>query len=285
MRLGAEAIYDLHSHSSASDGILSPAALVSRAKINNVTALALTDHDTTAGLEEAQEQSRLEGLDLIPGIEFSSQWLGRGIHIVGLNIDPQAPSIQEGVALQAQRRVERAEQIAARLAKAGVEAALEGARSYAVGENIGRPHFARYLVEAGYVSNSNQAFKKYLGAGKPGDIKQCWPEFGEVVRWITDAGGIAVLAHPCKYKMTRSRLCVMVQAFVEAGGTAIEVVSGPQTPNQTRDIAAIALKYDLAASCGSDFHSPGQAWQELGRFPRLPEPLQPVWRQFNQFQQ
>lgn len=281
MRMIAEAIYDLHSHSSASDGILSPAALVSRAKSNNVTALALTDHDTVAGLAEAQQQSRLEGLELIPGIEFSSQWQGRGIHIVGLNIDPEAPSIKQGVEIQASRRRLRAEQIAARLEKSGVRDALAGARAQAGGDNLGRPHFARYLVEAGYVSNINQAFKKYLGAGKPGDIRQCWPEFADVVAWIRAAGGIAVLAHPCKYKMTRSKLCAMVLAFVEAGGQAIEVVSGAQTPVQTRDIAGIAHKYGLLASCGSDFHGPGQAWQELGRFPSLPAQAEAVWHSFN----
>lgn len=278
--MSAEAIYDLHSHSSASDGILSPAALVSRAKSNNVTALALTDHDTVAGLAAAQEQARLEDLDLIPGIEFSTQWQGRGIHIVGLNIDPRARSIEKAVQLQTTRRARRAEDIADKLARMGVADALEGARRYAGEAAIGRPHFARFLLESGYVNNINQAFKRYLGAGKPGDVKQMWPEFDEVVAWIREAGGIAVLAHPCKYKMTRSKLCVMVQAFVDAGGRGIEVISGAQNPNQLRDITGIAHKFDLLASCGSDFHSPGQAWQELGRFGALPRDLKPVWEAF-----
>lgn len=279
--MSAEVIYDLHSHSSASDGILSPAALVSRAKTNNVTALALTDHDTVAGLPEAVAQAANDGLTLIAGIEFSSQWQNRGVHIVGLNIDPDAPSIREAVSHQAAIREQRAEMIGARLAQMGVPGALEGAKARAGKKGtLGRPHFARFMVDEGYVSNINQAFKRYLGPGKPGDVKQGWPDFEQVIAWIKAAGGVAVLAHPCKYKMTRTKLCVMVQAFVDAGGEGIEVVCGPQTPNQTRDINGIANKFNLKASCGSDFHSPGQAWQELGRFPRLPENSEAVWHLF-----
>ncbi|VUD56587.1 5'-3' exoribonuclease [Thalassocella blandensis] len=270
-------IYDLHCHSDQSDGILSPEALVSRAKAQNVSVLALTDHDTVAGVARAQQQAQVEGLDIIPGIEFSSQWNGRGVHIVGLNIDLASPSLLSAVHQQEQQREERAHQIAEKLESMGVARAYEGARQHAPEGVVGRPHFAAYLVEQGHCKNIAQAFKKYLGAGKPGDIKQMWPELEEVVQWVLQANGTAVLAHPKKYNMTRTKLCAMVADFKEAGGQAIEVVSGKQLDADTRDIARIAQKYSLLGSCGSDFHSPGGAWQELGNFPKLPESIEPVW--------
>ncbi len=273
-------LYDLHSHSSASDGILSPAALVSRASANNVSVLALTDHDTVAGIHEARAQAERENLQLIAGIEFSSQWQGRSIHIVGLDIDPDSAALQGAVAQQAAVRTRRAERIAAKLERLGFAGALAAAQGFAGDAVIGRPHFARFLVEAGHVKNTEQAFKKYLGAGKAGDIKQDWPDFEQVIAWIHQAGGLAVLAHPCKYKMTRSKLCAMVQAFADLGGDALEVVSGPQSPNQTRDMLGIAVKFGLKVSCGSDFHQPGQVWQELGKFASLPEDVDGIWQNF-----
>ncbi len=276
----AEAIIDLHTHSTLSDGILSPTELVSRAKNNNVAVLALTDHDTVAGITEAQAQARKLALTLIPGIEFSSLWQGRGIHIVGLNIDPQSQAIHSATFYQTQVRWERAQLIAKKLQAQGIDGALEGAKANAGAAVVGRPHFARFLVDEGHVKNISQAFKKYLGAGKPGDIKENWPSFEKVVAWIHEAGGLAVLAHPCKYKMTRSKLCVMVQAFVDAGGDGIEAVSGQQTLQQTRDVLKIAAKFNLKVSCGSDFHQPGQAWQEVGRFPSLPAGVEGIWQVF-----
>ncbi|MFL0808892.1 MAG: PHP domain-containing protein [Agarilytica sp.] len=274
----SERIYDLHCHSDQSDGILSPEALVSRAKSNDVTVLALTDHDTTKGLARAAAQAKKEGLTLIEGIEFSCQWLGRGIHIVGLNIDSSAPDLCDAVEKQENLRQERAEIIAQKLEKLGVENALEGARQQAgVGGVIGRPHFAQYLVESGYCKSVAHSFKKYLGAGKPGDVKQVWPEFEPMVAAIRSAGGIAVLAHPNKYKLTRTKLRAMLEDFKEIGGEGIEVVSGKQELNATRDMAMLAQQFDLLASCGSDFHVPNAPWQELGKFSRLPDNLAPVW--------
>ena len=270
-------LFDLHSHSLESDGILSPEALVSRAKLNNVTTLALTDHDTLAGIGRAKAAALVEGMKIITGIELSSQWAGRGIHIVGLNIDVDSPSMEEAVSHQLATRETRAEQIGRRLEKYGITNALAGAREFSGGAAIGRPHFGRFLVEQGHVKNMNQAFKKYLGAGKPGDVKQDWPEFDTVIGWIHRSGGVAVLAHPCKYKMTRSKLCAMVRDFADLGGDAMEVVCGPQTPAQTSDMLKIANQFGLKASCGSDFHSPGAQWQELGRFPPLPDGIEPVW--------
>ncbi len=272
--------HDLHCHSNQSDGILSPEELVSRAKSKGVEVLALTDHDSTAGIARAQAQAKLEGMTVIAGIEFSSDWCGRGVHVVGLNVDLDAAALKEAEQQQENRRNQRATTIAERLEKVGVKNSLEGAQAYADSGVLGRPHFARFLVEQGYVSNVNQAFKRYLGAGKPGDVKNMWPDVGEVVGWIRDSGGVPVLAHPMKYTMTRSKLCKLIEDFTEAGGQAMEVISGAQAANVTGDLANIVCKYSLAASCGSDFHVPDQPWQELGRFGRLPEKVQPVWELF-----
>ncbi len=273
----AHLIYDLHAHSNASDGNLSPEALVARAVERGVQVLALTDHDTTGALARASLAAAESGLVLIPGIEFSTQWMGRGIHVVGLNIDPTHPVLQAGIASQLELRYQRAEQIAHKLSKMNVKDSLVGAQQLAGDAVIGRPHFAQYLLNAGYAPHFAGAFKKYLGAGKPGDVKQCWPEMATVIGWITAAGGIAVLAHPDKYEMTRTKLCTLVQAFREAGGRALEVVSGKQLPGVAEKLAAIANQFGLLASCGSDFHVPNQPWQELGAFGKLPSSCEPVW--------
>lgn len=270
-------MHDLHTHSLCSDGILRPQALVSRAKMQGVTVLALTDHDSVAGIEEAQLAAQVEGIRLLPGIEFSCLWNGTGIHIVGLNIDPEHPQMQLAIARQAENRETRAVQIGEKLAKVGIPGALAGARRLAGDAVIGRPHFAQYLIETGRVSSVNAAFKKYLGAGKIGDVKQVWPSITEATGWITAAGGVAVLAHPDKYKMTRTKLCKLIEEFVSIGGQGMEVVSGHQSPALTRDLRLIANKYGLYASCGSDFHVPDQPWQELGAFGGLPDDCRPVW--------
>ncbi len=270
-------MYDLHSHSLCSDGILRPQAVVSRAKAQGVSVLALTDHDTVAGIVEAQAAAAEEGIVLLPGIEFSCLWQGTGIHIVGLNIDPLHPQLIAAVEQQTCNRNQRAEQIAAKLAKAGIPGALEGARQRAGEGVIGRPHFAKFLVDTGRVSSMSAAFKRYLGAGKIGDVKQVWPTIDQAVGWILAAGGVAVLAHPDKYKMTRTKLGRLLEEFVEAGGQALEVISGRQEPRVTEDMSRLANKFGLFASCGSDFHVPDQPWQELGQFNDLPADCRPVW--------
>jgi Predicted metal-dependent phosphoesterases (PHP family) len=270
-------VYDLHCHSDQSDGALSPEEVVIRAAERNVTCLALTDHDTINGLARAKQQSERTGIDLVAGIEFSSQWMGKNVHIVGLNFDISNASLQQAVLSQERARESRAEIIATKLEKAGIASALEGAKSYTNGGAVGRPHFARYLVEQGVVSNISQAFKRYLGAGKMGDVKSNWPEIAEVVGWITQAGGTAVLAHPAKYKMTRTKLCLLTEQFADVGGGAIEVVSGKQPVGLAGNLAKIANQFKLAGSSGSDFHVPGQPWQELGCADRLPSTVQPVW--------
>jgi len=270
-------IYDLHTHSNASDGILEPAALVARARQRGVTHLALTDHDTVQGLQSARAQASLEGITLIDGVEFSCLWAGRGIHVVGLNIDPAAPQLQQAIAAQLEARDARAEEIGKRLEKAGIPDALAGARRIAGDAVLGRPHFARDLVERGYASSINGAFKQYLGAGKPGDIKHRWPDIASMVAAIRGAGGTPVLAHPAKYELTRTKLRELLTEFKDAGGLAIEVISGHQPPNETETLVRMAAQFQLHASCGSDFHVPDQPWQELGSFAPLPPTCEPVW--------
>lgn len=274
----AHLIYDLHTHSNASDGFLSPQQLVQRAAAKGVAALALTDHDTLVGQIQAQAAASEHGIEFITGIEFSTQWQGRSIHIVGLGVDLTAPSLLSGIQQQMVSRTQRAHTIGEKLAKAGIAGAYAGALAIAQDSVLGRPHFAQYLVACGAVKDVASAFKRYLGAGKIGDVKQLWPEVAEAVEWIKNAGGIPVLAHPDKYEMTRSKLCQLLGAFKEAGGQALEVISGKQIGTVTEKLARLAQLFDLAASCGSDFHIPNQPWQELGAFGKLPDFCQPVWQ-------
>jgi 3',5'-nucleoside bisphosphate phosphatase len=270
-------IFDLHCHSNFSDGVLCPEDLVARAKARNVSVLAITDHDTIAGLGIAHKASVIHGLTLIPGIEFSSQWGKGGVHIVGLGINPASQELNAAIAFQEQARYARSEAIGERLARAGFPEALQGARRIAGGGTLGRPHFAQYLVNIGAVANINAAFKKYLGTGKPADVKYQWPLMEQVINWIHCAGGVAVLAHPAKYELTRMKMCALVDAFAAVGGDAVEVISGQQPMALTQDLAKIVNSRSLYASCGSDFHIPDQPWQELGSFGALPDNSKPVW--------
>lgn len=270
-------IFDLHSHSYFSDGMLSPEALVARAKERGVSVLAVTDHDTIAGVAIAQKAAADAGMQLITGIEFSSQWGKGGVHIVGLGVDLHSPALIAAVEFQDQARRARSLAIAERLSRAGYPGALAGAQALAGEATLGRPHFAQYLVSIGAVKNINAAFKKFLGAGKPADVKYQWPLMDQVIGWIHAAGGVAVLAHPAKYELTRTKMCAMVDSFVAAGGDALEVISGLQPAALTEDLIRIANSRNLYASCGSDFHFPDQSWQELGSFGKLPPQSKPVW--------
>ncbi len=275
-------IADLHTHSTASDGILRPSELVSRAKLHGVDLLALTDHDTLAGFAEAKAAATSEGIRLVSGLELSTLWHGRSIHIVGLNVDVENPALQEAIASQAAVRQKRALIIGERLEKAGFKGAYEGAKARAGDAEIGRPHFGHFMVEAGYVKSIDQAFKRYLGAGKIGDVKQDWPEVSQAVGWIKAAGGRSVVAHPVKYKLTRTKLRELLKDFKSYGGDAIEVISGLQTPNITRDLTLLCKQFELMASCGSDFHTPTAGWQALGSFGKLAPELTPVWHDWAQ---
>jgi len=271
-------IFDLHCHSDCSDGALSPRDLVFRAKEKGVSVLAITDHDTIAGWQMAEVAASEAGLQLIPGIEFSSQWMNSSVHIVGLNIDVESTDLHSAIDVQTLSREQRSQQIAEKLHKLGIEGSLEGSQKIAGNAILARPHFAQYLIANGYAKDMNAAFKKYLGQGKPADVKYQWPDIARVVGWIKAAGGIAVLAHPAKYDLSRTKLCKILDEFVEAGGEAIEIISGHQPPNITQDMVRIANQYNLYASCGSDFHQPNQPWQELGKFGALPEKAKPVWQ-------
>ena len=268
-------IVDFHMHSQCSDGQLTPRNIVDLAVARGCEQIAITDHDTVAAYAELD--SSTQSIRLIKGCEFSSQWQGREIHIVGLNLDLQTTELLDGLARQQQMRSRRAERIAAQLARLGYKDSYAGALQLANGSGLGRPHFARYLVEAGAVSNFQQAFKRYLAAGKPAYVRAEWANIEQVCGWIAAAGGVAVLAHPLKYKMTLTKLRSLLVAFKDVGGDGIEVISGAQRPEQTRSMAALARHFELQASIGSDFHQPGQPWAALGRIAALPEDCIPVW--------
>lgn len=271
-------IYDLHTHSNVSDGILSPTELVSRANLKGVTHLALTDHDTLGGISEAQAAANDYDLQLIPGIELSCQWQGINIHIVGLNVNIDSAELNKLVETQVVARATRAEEIARRLAKEGIQGALEGAQKHAGSSLIGRPHFARYLIEIGAVTSVNQAFKKFLGAGKAGDVKQVWPEVVEAVSLLLRSKATPILAHPLRYNVTLTKLRRLLDDFKQAGGMGLEVLSGKQSINETKTALGLVSRFELMASCGSDFHVPDQPWQELGCFGKLPPECTPVWQ-------
>lgn len=266
---------DLHSHTLVSDGKLTPDELVERAQANGVEMLAITDHDTVAAYEQLLVP-RADGLTLIPGIEFSTQWRGIGIHVVGLNFALHSPSIKEGVAQQEKARSERALLIAERLIKAKCPVNFQRVEEIANYSHVGRPHFAQHLVELGVVKDVSAAFKKYLGDGKIGDAKQFWAELPTIVQWIVNAGGVAVLAHPLKYKMTRTKLSALLDDFIDVGGRGMEVVSGQQTKNETSMLARLCNEKGLLGSCGSDFHQLSQ-WSDIGAMSAFPTECKPVW--------
>ena len=269
---------DLHCHTNVSDGVLTPNQLIDLAIDRGVDVLSITDHDTLGAYSIIDAVP--PHLQLIPGIEFSSQWRKQGVHIVGLKVDLSNESIIKAVTQQTEARKRRAQIIAEKLKRLGFDNCLEGAQAFA-GSHIGRPHFAQYLVQIGAVKNINQAFKKYLGAGKVGDIKDEWADLKTVVGWIHQAGGVAVLAHPKKYNLTRTKLVDFINDFCEAGGGAMEVISGLQIPSVTRDLAGLCNKFNLLASCGSDFHAPDKQWAALGMVGQLPDDCIPVWEHWS----
>jgi len=271
-------IFDLHSHSTASDGVLSPRDLIQRAAQQGVHALALTDHDEVSGLAEADEAGVACGVQLVPGVEISVTWQGRTIHVVGLRVDRDNPELLAGLASNRGGRGERARRMGEALAKAGIAGAYEGA--YALAENkelVSRTHFARFLVGKGHVKDIKTVFKKFLVKGKPGYVEHQWASLQESIGWIRAAGGTAVLAHPGRYVMGREKMACLVTEFRDAGGEAIEVVTGSHTPEHIPLFADLAERYGLMASVGSDFHAPGEGGRELGRLQPLPHKCRPVW--------
>jgi len=270
-------IYDLHTHTFYSDGALAPAELVARAAANGVQVLALTDHDVTDGLPEAQAAAQLAGITLVPGVEISVTWGAQTVHIVGLNIDTANEVLQTGLARLREFREWRAEEIGRRLAKAGIPGAIEGARARAQRGLVSRTHFAQFLVDTGHAADVRSVFKRFLVHGKPGYVPGQWAGLEEAIGWIRAAGGQAVLAHPARYKITATRLKKLLGEFRDAGGAAIEVVSGSHSRDDMFRFAKLASSYGLLASSGSDFHGPQNYYMDLGPLPPLPDGCTPVW--------
>jgi predicted metal-dependent phosphoesterase TrpH len=270
-------IYDLHCHSTASDGALSPTELVQRAHQCGVTLLALTDHDTVAGLGEAQAAATATGITLIPGIELSTSWQNKCFHIVGLGIDPAYPPLAEATRNLQIMRIERAEKIADKLNKKRIPGALEAVQKAAGDGMITRSHFADFLLSQFHVSTQQEAFDRYLGVGKAAYVSTTWSDMELAINWITESGGVAVLAHPLRYKLTASWMKRLLAAFKEAGGLGIEIVTGRYNCDEIKLLANYATRFELAGSVGSDFHSPANQWIELGRLAPLPENIKPVW--------
>ncbi|WP_169577513.1 PHP domain-containing protein [Sinimarinibacterium sp. CAU 1509] len=267
---------DLHLHTQASDGSMTAQELMQAAAEAGLRTVAVTDHDTVAGLEAAATAARSHGIELVAGVELSVSWQRRTLHIVGLDIDPDADALREGLErLQAQRR-ERARAIAIKLEKLGDTGAVRWVEATPDNRQLTRSHFAMRLVEAGVCPDAKRAFKRYLAPGKSAYVATQWPTMEEAIGWITAAGGTAVVAHPLKYPMTRSWRHRMLAAFRDSGGSAMEVCSGNSDAEAIRTGIDDAESFGLRASLGSDFHGSSQPWIKLGRLPALPENLRPV---------
>jgi 3',5'-nucleoside bisphosphate phosphatase len=271
---------DLHMHSTCSDGTLSPADLMKRAAAAGVEVLALTDHDTVAGLDAARHSAGSLGLRLVPGVEISASWRAQSIHVLGLWIDPAEPQLRDALHAQGARRHERMLKICARLSRLG----LPGDELLAAVQlNPGLPtraHLAKALLAGGHVERSDEAFRKYLGQGKPANVAAEWPALEIVVGWIRAAGGVAALAHPLRYSLSAGARRRLIADFVAAGGAALEVVSGANGAEHVDALAMMAVTHGLMGSVGSDFHDPELTWNPLGRSLKLPDCVIPVWRSY-----
>jgi len=270
--------YDLHSHSTYSDGLLAPAAVVQRAAARGVDFYALTDHDDTGGLAEAAAAARETSMTFVPGAELSVSWESQTIHIIALQIDASNRMLDDGLAAIRSGRDARARRIGQALAEAGIPGAYDGARRFVTSERlISRSHFARFLVEAGYAKETKDVFKKYLVQGKPGYVAHAWATLPDAVSWIHAAGGQAVVAHPGRYRVTATGMRRLLGEFRDAGGDGIEVLSPSHTPAQFTEYATYARTFGFLASTGSDYHGPGEGWLDLGDLPALPAGVTPVW--------
>ena len=269
---------DLHCHSVVSDGTLTPEALAARAAANGVELWALTDHDEVGGQERASAAAKACGIRYVCGVEVSVTFLNQTVHIVGLGVDPDNAALRAGLTATRGGRTARARDMAAELARVGIPGVFEGALKY-VGnpELISRSHFARYLVEAGICPDTNSVFRKYLAQGKPGYVPHRWATLADAVGWITGAGGVAVIAHPARYKFSANEEFALFTEFKGHGGAGVEVVTGSHTSAEYLTYGAAASDYGLAASRGSDFHSPDESHTDLGSLPYLPGSLTPVW--------
>lgn len=269
---------DLHCHSVVSDGTLTPEELAARAKANGVELWALTDHDEIGGQQRAAAAARAQGLKYLTGTEISVTFADETVHIVGLGFDALDPRMRQGLSATRGGRGQRAREMAAQLQAVGIPGTYEGALKY-VGnpELISRTHFARYLVEAGVCRDTAEVFRRFLTEGKPGFVPHRWAALKDAVHWITGGGGVAVIAHPARYRFTANEEYALFTEFKAHGGQAVEVVTGSHTAAEAQRYAQAAQEFGLAASRGSDFHSPDESHTDLGRLPPLPDGLVPVW--------
>ena len=270
---------DLHCHSKVSDGTLEPEALAARAHANGVELWALTDHDEIGGQHRARDAALALGMGYLTGTEISVSFAGKVVHIVGLGFDPDDDALRAGLQATRGGRGERAREMAAGLAQVGIKGAYEGALKY-VGnpELISRTHFARFLVEAGHCADIPEVFRRFLTEGKPGFVEHRWARLGDAVRWVREAGGEAVIAHPGRYGFTPTEEYALFTEFIAHGGRGVEVVTGSHTAADAAKYTETALEFELLASRGSDFHSPEESHTDLGRLPDLSGRLQPIWQ-------
>lgn len=269
---------DLHCHSTVSDGTLTPEELAARASANGVELWALTDHDEIGGQQRAAAAAKAHGMRYLTGTEISVTFIGHTVHIVGLGFDADDANLREGLRRTRGGREERAREMSNGLAKVGIMGAYDGALKF-VGnpELISRTHFARFLVESGVCKETNEVFRKYLTEGKPGFVPHRWASLKDAVEWIRNAGGLAIIAHPARYKFTPNEEFALFSEFKAHGGQGVEVVTGSHTVAEYGTYADTAREFGLAASRGSDFHSPDESHTELGTLPFLPANLTPVW--------
>ena len=274
---------DLHCHSVVSDGTLTPEALAARAKGNGVELWALTDHDEIGGVARARAAAHAEGMAFLSGVEISVTFIGQTVHIVGLGFDDTDAALVQGLQQTRGGRDQRAQEMAAGLAQVGIHGAYQGALRY-VGnpQLISRTHFARFLVETGVCKDTNEVFRKYLTEGKPGYVPHRWATLKDAVQWITQAGGMAIIAHPARYKFTPNEEFALFTEFKGLGGRGVEVVTGSHSAAEYLVYAETAQEFGLAASRGSDFHSPLESHTELGTLPYLSGALTPVWELLQQ---
>ena len=276
------ATIDLHCHSTISDGLYSPEELVAYAHAQGVKVLALTDHDDMGGLSRARRAAEQHGMQFINGVEISVTWKKRTLHIVGLKVNPDYEPLKAALDAVKQGRLDRAKLMAEGLEKVGIEGSFEGAQAIADNSIMTRSHFARFLVEAGYVKDVKTVFKKFLVKGKPGFVEHEWMTLEEAVTLIKDSGGVAVIAHPGRYDLGRTNMPLLMHQFRMCGGEAIEVVTGSHTPPQYTQFAKIAHQFSLKSSLGSDFHGPGMSYMAMGRIAELPANCIPVWQDWEE---
>ncbi len=278
------ATIDLHCHSTISDGLFSPPDLIAHAAQRGIKVLALTDHDDMGGLQAAREAALQHGIQFVNGVEISVTWKKRTLHIVGLKVNPDYAPLKNALNLVHTGRDERAQEMGASLAKAGIHDAYEGSKMIAANSIITRTHFARFLVQNNHAKDTKSVFKKYLVKGKPGFVEHEWMDLEAAVTLIKDSGGIAVIAHPGRYDLGMNNMHLLMHEFRGYGGVAIEVVTGSHTPPQYQQFAKIAHRFSLKSSLGSDFHGHGISYMDMGYISELPSGCVPVWDDWEEAQ-